>query len=72
MCLFYNLVVKAVLDTKSDSGYDDEISSRCHFPSRYLSTLEQSVDDWITFRRPRAVGGDMAYFGVSRITSIRP
>jgi len=72
MCLFHNLAVKAVLDTKPDSGYDDEISSRYHFPSRYLSTLEQCVDDWIIFRRPRADGGDMAYFAVARITSIRP
>ena len=71
MCLFHNLAVKAVLDTKPDSGYDEESSSRYHFPSRCLSMLEQCVDDWIIFRRHRADGGDMAYFAVARIKSIR-
>lgn len=62
--------MKAVLDTKPDSGYDDEIANRYHFPSQYRARLTRCIGDWVVFRRPRAGGGDLAYFAVGRINRI--
>jgi putative restriction endonuclease len=62
--------MKAVLDTKVQSAYDDEIAERYHFPSRYLETLRQCVGDWVVFRQPRASGGTLAYFATARVREI--
>ncbi len=62
--------MKAVLDTKLNSAYDDDVANRYHFPQRYLVLLEQCLGDWIVFRRPRASGEGIAYFGVGRIGRI--
>lgn len=64
--------MKAVLDTKPESAYDDEIASRYHFPPRYLATMVNCVGDWVVFRRPRAGGGGIAYFAVGRILGLVP
>ena len=64
--------MKAVLDTKVESAYDDEVASRYHFPSRYLPILSAAVGDWVVFRQPRASGGTLAYFAVARIARIDP
>lgn len=64
--------MKAVLDTKPESAYDDEIASRYHFPPRYLATMRQCVGDWVVFRRPRAGGEGIAYFAVGRVSGIVP
>ncbi len=64
--------MKAILDTKPQSAYDDEIASRYHFPPRYLSTISKCIGDWVIFRSPRAAGTGIAYIGVGRITSITP
>jgi putative restriction endonuclease len=64
--------MKAVLDTKPESAYDDEIASRYHFPPRYLTTMSRCIGDWVIFRRPRAGGEGIAYFAVGRVSGIVP
>ncbi|MGV7120509.1 HNH endonuclease [Sphingopyxis sp. 550A] len=64
--------MKAVLDTKPESAYDDEIASRYHFPPRYLTLMRKCVGDWVVFRRPRAGGEGIAYFAVGRVIGIAP
>ena len=64
--------MKAVLDTKVESAYDDDVANRYHFPSRYLSVLSAAVGDWVVFRQPRASGGSLSYFAAARIARIEP
>ncbi|MEM0899783.1 MAG: HNH endonuclease [Pseudomonadota bacterium] len=64
--------MKSVFDTKPNSGYDDDISQKYQFPKRYLSIAENSLDDWVVFRRPRADGGNLAYFATARVAKIEP
>ncbi|MGF1659536.1 MAG: HNH endonuclease [Rubrimonas sp.] len=64
--------MKLVLDTKPGSGYDDELAQRYHFPSNYRRVVEAAVNDWAVFRRPRASGGHMGYFGVGMIRAVEP
>jgi len=64
--------MKAVFDTKAESAYDDDISSRYHFPPRYLNSISACVGDWVVFRQPRDGGGDKAYFAVARVDRIEP
>jgi putative restriction endonuclease len=64
--------MKAVLDTKPNSAYDDEMSDRYHFPRRYLSIMERCIGDWVVLRRPRADGGNLAYFATAKIASVDP
>ena len=45
--------MKAVFDTRPDTGYDDDIIRRYHFPNRYLSEARKSIEDWIVYREPR-------------------
>lgn len=64
--------VKAVFDTKPNSGYDDEIMRRYHFPVRrnYMEVANASVGDWIVYREPRRNGGRQAYVAVARVARI--
>ncbi len=62
--------MKAVLDTKPTSAYDDSIYSHYHFPRRYLPILKKCEGDWVVLRRPRADGGNLAYFATARIREI--
>jgi putative restriction endonuclease len=64
--------VKAIFDTKADSGYDDDITQRYHFPNRYLSEAQKAVGDWIIYREPRRGGGRQGYVAVARVTRIEP
>jgi len=64
--------MKAVFDTKPTSAYDDDTAAHYHFPRRYLSIVDQVVGDWVVLRRPRADGGNLAYFAAARVTSIDP
>ena len=49
--------MKAVFDTRPDTGYDDDIVRRYHFPNRYLPAAEQCVGDWIVYRETRRGSG---------------
>lgn len=64
--------MKAVLDTRPDSIYNDDIAIRYHFPSQYLTAMSQCIGDWVVYRRTRAGRGDMAYFAAGRVTRVDP
>ncbi len=64
--------MKAVFDTKPNSGYDDEIVRRYHFPtlSNYVAAAQSAVGDWIVYREPQRNGGRRAYIAVARVVAI--
>lgn len=64
--------MKAVFDTKPTSGYDDDLTRHYQFPRRYLALAIRSVGDWVVLRRPRADGGNLAYFATARVTGVEP
>jgi len=66
--------MKAVFDTKPNSGYDDEIVRRYHFPtqSNYMAAAEAAVGDWIVYREPQRNRGRRAYIAVARVLRIEP
>ncbi|MEM9630380.1 MAG: HNH endonuclease [Pseudomonadota bacterium] len=64
--------MKAVFDTKPTSVYDDDQTEHYQFPRRYLNTVTQCIGDWVVLRRPRADGGNLAYFAVAKIGAVEP
>ena len=64
--------MKAVLDTRVGSGYDDDVTSRYHFPNRYLPAAERALGDWIVYREPRRGGGREGYVAVARLARLEP
>lgn len=64
--------MKAIFDTKPTSVYDDDLSRHYHFPRRYYDLVEQCIGDWIILRRPRADGGNLAYFATAKIVDVQP
>lgn len=62
--------MKAVFDTKPRSGYDDDLTRHYQFPRRYLSLAKAADGDWVVLRRPRADGGNLAYFAVARVSGL--
>jgi putative restriction endonuclease len=63
--------MKAVFDTKPSSAYDDDVT-RYQFPRRYLNLVKAAVGDWVVLRRPRADGGNLAYFAVAQVAGLAP
>lgn len=63
--------MKAVFDTKPTSAYDDKQAFHYHFPKRYLKFAEQAEGDWVVLRRPRADGGNLAYFAAAKTRTIQ-
>ncbi len=64
--------MKAVFDTKPTSIYDDEMTRHYQFPRRYLGIVQRCVGDRIVLRRPRADGGNLAYFASAAISHLEP
>ena len=66
--------MKAVFDTKPNSGYDDEIVRRYHFPtqSNYVAAATAAVGDWIVYREPQRNRGRRAYIAVARVLRVEP
>ena len=64
--------MKGIFDTRPDSGYDDEIQSRYHFPDRYLAEAQKTVGDWIVYRATRRGGSRIGYFAAARVKGIDP
>ena len=64
--------MKAVFDTKPGSAYDDVLTRHYQFPRRYLSIVQATLGDWVVLRRPRADGGNLAYFAVARVVGLDP
>ncbi|MFT8246454.1 HNH endonuclease [Roseomonas sp. BN140053] len=62
--------MKGVFDTRAGTVYDDDITSRYHFPNRYLEIARQSVGDWIIYREPRRGGGREGYVAVARVEDL--
>lgn len=61
-----------IFDAKPDSGYDDLLPRRYHFPNNYLKVAEAAIGDWILFRKPRRGVGAPGYFAVARLTTLEP
>jgi putative restriction endonuclease len=66
--------MKAVFDTKPNSGYDDEIVRRYHFPTQrnYMAVAEAAIGDWIVYREPQRNRGRRAYIAAARVLRIEP
>lgn len=66
--------MKAVFDTKPNSGYDDELPHRYHFPARsnYMATALAAQGDWVILREPQRNGGRRAYVAVARVREVKP
>jgi putative restriction endonuclease len=62
--------VKGIFDTKPNSGYDDEIIHRYHFPSQYRTIANTLIGDWIVYREPQRNGGRRAYIAAGRVIRI--
>lgn len=62
--------MKAVFDTKPSSSYDDDLTRHYQFPRRYLALAKAADGDWVVLRRPRADGGNLAYFAVARVSGL--
>lgn len=65
-------VVKGIFTTKVDSGYDDDRTTRYHFPKQYLERALQTVGDLVIYYEPRRNGGRSAYIAVVQVESIEP
>lgn len=62
--------MKLVFDTKPTSAYDDDLTRHYQFPRRYLNAVKEALGDWVVLRRPRADGGNLAYFAVAQIIGL--
>ena len=63
---------KGIFDTRSGSGYDDDPTSRYHFPDRYLPVALSLVGDWVIYREPRRAGGRSGYIAAARVVHVEP
>lgn len=64
--------MKGILDTKANSGYDDEIMRRYHFPPQYRAVAERLIGDWIIYREPQRNGGRRAYIAAANVLRVDP
>ncbi|NKL79047.1 HNH endonuclease [Rhizobium leguminosarum] len=62
--------MKGIFDTKRDSGYDDEIAFRYHFPKQYRAIAETLVSDRIIYREPQRNGGRRAYVATAKVVTV--
>ncbi len=53
----FDLKERAGAGIERDSGYDDEIAFRYHFPKQYRAIAETLVGDRIIYREPQRNGG---------------
>ena len=63
-------MAKGIFDTRSGSGYDDDIVERYHFPNRYLAIAQRFIGDWIVYREPLRGGGRSGYVATARVVRI--
>src|SRR5215469_415119 len=62
--------MKGIFDTKANSGYDDEITRRYHFPPQYRAVAERLLGGWIVYREPQRNHGRRAYVAAARVLQI--
>lgn len=55
---------------REDSCYDDHLSERYQFPSRYLSRAIQFERGWVLFYEPTKVKESRGYYAVGRVEKI--
>lgn len=72
LCMEGSPLSKGIFDTRSGSGYDDDPTSRYHFPDRYLPVARTLVGDWVIYREPRRDGGRSGYVAVARVVHVEP
>ncbi|HJW40117.1 MAG TPA: HNH endonuclease [Rhizomicrobium sp.] len=64
-------MTKGVFTTKPDSGYDDAIEERYHFPGRYLAQARQIERDFVVYYEPRRGNGRLSYIATARVERIQ-
>ncbi|MGA7711204.1 MAG: HNH endonuclease [Rhizomicrobium sp.] len=64
--------MKGVFDTKADSGYDDEITRRYHFPPQYRAIAKSLIGDWVVYREPQRNAGRRAYIAAAHVVDVEP
>ena len=64
--------MKGVFDTKANSGYDDDLVRRYHFPSDYLDEVTELVGNWIVYRETQRNRGRRAYVAVALVDRVTP
>lgn len=64
--------MKAVFDTRPDTGYNDDIVRRYHLPNRYLSEARRCIGDWIVYKEGQRGRGRKGYVGVARVMRVEP
>lgn len=62
--------MRGVFTTKRDTGYDDRIEERYHFPSNYIGIARGLLGGWIVYHESKRNGGAMAYIGAARVIAI--
>ena len=62
--------MKGVFDTRAGTIYDDDITTRYHFPDRYLRPARACVGDWVLYREPRRAGGRSGYVAAARVITL--
>ena len=62
--------MKGVFDTKAESGYDDDIARRYHFPRQYRAVADALAGSWIVYREPQRNAGRRAYVAAARVARI--
>ncbi len=62
--------MRGVFTTKRDTGYEDRIDERYHFPANYVRLARELVGDWIVYHESRRNGGAVGYIGAARVIGI--
>ncbi|MBB99058.1 MAG: HNH endonuclease [Rhodobacteraceae bacterium] len=65
-------MVQAIFHHKTESVYNDVIGQQYHFPKRYLSRIEKTIDDWIIYYGAIPGKKSRYYSGIARVRSVRP
>ena len=65
-------MANGVFDTRAGTIYDDDITSRYHFPNRYLPVAQACLGEWIIYREPQRNAGRAGYVAVARVVAVEP
>lgn len=63
-------IMPIIFDARPDTGYDDLLPKRYHFPNNYRALAAQAVGDWVIFRKPRRGPGESGYFAVAQLAGL--
>ena len=65
-------MAKGVFLHRPGSVYDDLPHKRYHFPSRYLSTVEKTVGDWVVYNELSGGKGTSGYNAIVKVERVLP